>query len=509
MPILSEEDLERFRTKVCTLASSMKCDFGVERCNYSHNIYWARRCPFYLRDSSILRYVPACCPDVELGEGTTVLRNSCPRGNNCSFAHSLEEVYYHPLVYKTEVCKDYRLGKCKTYYCHLVHGLAEIRIPKQYVIPKKGNLNIPSYPNVTMVDNIRSFHSETGNFHQRDKLGKAERNTSKNEKDLFAGLTDMKISWLSTEWRTDKMDYGVDGFYLPNKSQFADGLTNLSDSSRFITDRGYGSNQIRSLSLPEYKHDANFDYIGDWPRMGLIHESKSYADTEIKPDEDGADTYGFMDTSELGISNNSNSHFSGMKQTNESQDTDQHADTIVMRNMNTWTVDQNSMVSAETNCGNENEATLTLNFNERYESEMIKKFKSGDGETSLDGMYSAVSNQCEIIKEICKDSGNNKKTWTLVVRETEVLWKLVMEVNSFLYGKAAGREVETSFSKNSQFQSDKIGESGLDISWNHWSALYSELLENIEDEKVLTSSKVLVESDQPLPKNDSNEKMKK
>ncbi|ORM39502.1 uncharacterized protein BXIN_3044 [Babesia sp. Xinjiang] len=164
MPILSEEDLERFRTKVCTLASSMRCDFGVERCNYSHNLYWARRCPFYLRDSSILRYIPACCPDVELGPGSAILKNTCPRGNNCAFAHSLEEMHYHPLVYKTQVCSQYRDGNCRTYYCHMVHGLAEYRVPRQFVLPRKRGLNIPAFEHVTIIDNIRNFHSQSSTY---------------------------------------------------------------------------------------------------------------------------------------------------------------------------------------------------------------------------------------------------------------------------------------------------------------------------------------------------------
>ncbi|GBE60432.1 zinc CCCH type domain-containing protein [Babesia ovata] len=175
MPILSEEDLERFRTKVCSMAASMRCDFGVERCNYSHNVYWARRCPFYLRDSTILRYIPAICPDVELGPGTTILKNTCPRGNNCAFAHSLEEMHYHPLVYKTEICDDYREGSCRTYYCHKVHGLAEYRIPREYVLPRKRGLPIPEFKHVTIVDNVRGFQSgvsSCGHLKDKNRLGR-------------------------------------------------------------------------------------------------------------------------------------------------------------------------------------------------------------------------------------------------------------------------------------------------------------------------------------------------
>jgi hypothetical protein len=31
---------------------------------------------------------------------------SCQRGDSCIFAHSTEEILYHPLKYKTELCKS-------------------------------------------------------------------------------------------------------------------------------------------------------------------------------------------------------------------------------------------------------------------------------------------------------------------------------------------------------------------------------------------------------------------
>ncbi|KAK2196744.1 bifunctional RING finger protein Unkempt-like/Zinc finger [Babesia duncani] len=224
MPILSEEDLERFRTKVCTLASSMKCDFGVERCNYSHNLYWARRCPFYLRDSTILRYIPACCPDVELGESTTVLRNTCPRGNNCSFAHSWEEINYHPLVYKTEICKDYRLGKCKTYYCHLVHGLAEFRVPREFVLPKKRGLEIPHFEHVTLVENIRSVQCNT-NAYQKEryvKLYPRESLALPTERELMDLDTGWSIRW-SRDFRNFSKSTPDEHFFAQDEAG-ADGI---------------------------------------------------------------------------------------------------------------------------------------------------------------------------------------------------------------------------------------------------------------------------------------------
>ena len=117
--MLSEEELERFRTKFCVLARGPggSCDFGVEKCNYSHNQHWTRRCPIYLKDTSALRYLPLLCPSVKLGPGDTVSENVCQRGNICPFSHSKEEIIYHPLIYKTAMCEAHLRGGCNMYYC--------------------------------------------------------------------------------------------------------------------------------------------------------------------------------------------------------------------------------------------------------------------------------------------------------------------------------------------------------------------------------------------------------
>ncbi|EEA04981.1 zinc finger, CCCH type domain-containing protein [Cryptosporidium muris RN66] len=151
--LLSEEELTRFRTKPCRRSRKEGCDFGPYRCQYSHNIFWPRRCPFYLSDPMALRYLPDLCPDVIIkNEETGAIESTCNRGGYCPFAHSMEEIIYHPLCYKTELCDDFQKGECKTYYCHLIHGLAEKRPEKNYTLPYTRGIKVRIYPNVSLVD---------------------------------------------------------------------------------------------------------------------------------------------------------------------------------------------------------------------------------------------------------------------------------------------------------------------------------------------------------------------
>lgn len=155
--LLSTEELTRFRTKLCRRSLKDGCDFGPLRCQYSHNVYWPRRCPFYLTDRSALRYLPDICPDITILDHTTgKVANFCNRGGYCPYSHSIEEVIYHPLIYKSELCIAFQKGECKTYYCHLIHGLAERRQERSYTLPFTRGINLNKYPNVTLVDKTSS-----------------------------------------------------------------------------------------------------------------------------------------------------------------------------------------------------------------------------------------------------------------------------------------------------------------------------------------------------------------
>ncbi|KAH8583916.1 zinc finger protein [Cryptosporidium sp. chipmunk genotype I] len=160
--LLSIEELTRFRTKLCRRSLREGCDFGPLRCQYSHNVYWPRRCPFYLSDRSALRYLPDICPDITiLDQETGKVANFCNRGGYCPYSHSMEEVIYHPLIYKSELCAAFQKGECKTYYCHLIHGLAERRQERTYTLPFTRGINLKKYPNVKLVDKTTSESEST------------------------------------------------------------------------------------------------------------------------------------------------------------------------------------------------------------------------------------------------------------------------------------------------------------------------------------------------------------
>ena len=48
---------------------------------------------------------------------------NCHNGKNCKFAHSREEVLYHPLLYKTILCEE---ANCCRYYCPFGHCVEEL-----------------------------------------------------------------------------------------------------------------------------------------------------------------------------------------------------------------------------------------------------------------------------------------------------------------------------------------------------------------------------------------------
>ncbi|SCM06404.1 zinc finger protein, putative [Plasmodium chabaudi adami] len=168
--LLSEEDLSRFRTKQCKRLLNGGCNFGLDRCQYSHNEFWNRRCPFYLSDSSFIRYITVMCPNIETKSDGSI-NSVCLRGGECPFAHSTEEILYHPLFYKTKRCEDYKKGSCNTYYCPYVHGLAETRVPGTYKLPFTNGIDIPNIPNVIIVDKI-DISNKNNNLAHNNKYGK-------------------------------------------------------------------------------------------------------------------------------------------------------------------------------------------------------------------------------------------------------------------------------------------------------------------------------------------------
>ncbi|PFH37786.1 hypothetical protein BESB_001280 [Besnoitia besnoiti] len=166
-PLLTEDDLLRFRTKACLRLAQGSCSFGLDRCQYCHSSVWTRRPPFFplgayhqQRNSghdrhpttvALLRYLPVACSNVIVSDGS-ITAVPCPRGQNCPFSHSRDEIVYHPLLYKTEECEDYETSRCGVYYCWKTHNAKERRKPPKLKLGLVKGIEVQVfYPGITVV----------------------------------------------------------------------------------------------------------------------------------------------------------------------------------------------------------------------------------------------------------------------------------------------------------------------------------------------------------------------
>jgi hypothetical protein len=102
--MMTMNELSKFRTTWC----AKRYDHDHELCGFAHidvNSGWLRRSP------TEHNYKDEMCPHVSrvsngqrVGNAKVYMINECPDGVNCEFAHSPEEVVYHPRRYKTRTC---------------------------------------------------------------------------------------------------------------------------------------------------------------------------------------------------------------------------------------------------------------------------------------------------------------------------------------------------------------------------------------------------------------------
>lgn len=129
----NDQMLNIFRTKPCQrLARDGVCGWKSQ-CQFSHSLEWPRRQP---RRYS---YSPELCPSIHVVKdadgGTVRMENKCNAGLRCPWAHSKEEVLFHPHIFKTILCDDHaknagrgnKKNKCHRYYCPFAHGSDELR----------------------------------------------------------------------------------------------------------------------------------------------------------------------------------------------------------------------------------------------------------------------------------------------------------------------------------------------------------------------------------------------
>eukprot|EP00534_Pseudo-nitzschia_fraudulenta_P001669 CAMPEP_0201118528 /NCGR_PEP_ID=MMETSP0850-20130426/2725_1 /ASSEMBLY_ACC=CAM_ASM_000622 /TAXON_ID=183588 /ORGANISM="Pseudo-nitzschia fraudulenta, Strain WWA7" /LENGTH=785 /DNA_ID=CAMNT_0047383815 /DNA_START=326 /DNA_END=2683 /DNA_ORIENTATION=+ len=110
---MSQDEVGKFRTTWCT----KRYEHDHDRCGFAHvevNGGWLRRNPMiYLYKNEMCKFVTPVGNDV-VSPGNFFL-HECPKGMACEYAHSVEEIKYHPLNYKSKVCTSpySRSGGCR------------------------------------------------------------------------------------------------------------------------------------------------------------------------------------------------------------------------------------------------------------------------------------------------------------------------------------------------------------------------------------------------------------
>lgn len=105
---MNMNELNKFRTTWCC----KRYDHDHSMCRFAHvevNRGWLRR------DPSLYNYEDKMCPHVTIidapsSELNGCYINSCPHGVNCKYAHSQEEIDYHPRRYKSNICESSKSG---------------------------------------------------------------------------------------------------------------------------------------------------------------------------------------------------------------------------------------------------------------------------------------------------------------------------------------------------------------------------------------------------------------
>jgi len=115
---------DKYMYEFCTKRCSWKdCPKDVT-CYDAHSKAMSRRVPKQLKSlGGLFNYIPEHCPQYKW-------KKRCSAGESCFRAHGWLEVIFHPLLYKTKLCKStHENGACRLYgiYCAKAHKRSEMR----------------------------------------------------------------------------------------------------------------------------------------------------------------------------------------------------------------------------------------------------------------------------------------------------------------------------------------------------------------------------------------------
>lgn len=131
----NDQLLNIFRTRPCTRFQRFGHCEWKSQCQFSHCLDWPRR------SSARQSYSAELCKTISMSNGDNENRKTgrCSKEGSCSFAHSKEEVLYHPHLFKTILCEEFestsdkgsgvkgKQVRCHRYYCPFAHGPEELR----------------------------------------------------------------------------------------------------------------------------------------------------------------------------------------------------------------------------------------------------------------------------------------------------------------------------------------------------------------------------------------------
>jgi hypothetical protein len=131
--MLTNEEAGVFRTTWC----SKRYDHDHELCGFGHvevNGGWLRRNPLKQKyTDDMCQFISIVPTSNDLSNTKQVIVNECPHGIKCTFAHSEEEIKYHPRRYKQKVCASTgRSSGCLFGdVCPAFHPIESYRFPKK------------------------------------------------------------------------------------------------------------------------------------------------------------------------------------------------------------------------------------------------------------------------------------------------------------------------------------------------------------------------------------------